>query len=252
MPPGAPHVALRMALQHVHGPPAHLVDVVDLPRGVVEEVDRRLLGQEVVVVGRAAHEGGHADVVADLEPQTLGEEPLGGVLVDRPDHDVAELAGADGLGPQDSLRPGVAPFHPPPPVGGGRLRRRREQPARHSQGDPEAVHRLVDDQGGERLLGDRHVEPAQLGADAVQVVEVVHSHPQRHQPPLGAFDQNELLTAIGGGEATGRRLRQPERLVVGGRLGHVRHADGHRLQTMQAHAALPGSKTWRISPTPWT
>lgn len=51
-------------------PPADVVDVVDLPGGVVQEVHGRLLHQDVVVVGGAPHErrdGGH--LVTDLEAE---------------------------------------------------------------------------------------------------------------------------------------------------------------------------------------
>src|SRR6266571_3534691 len=77
-----PDVPLRMAFQHRRGAPPDLVDVVDLPRGVVQEIHRCLLHQQVVMIRRAPHERGQPrHPVAHLEPQTLGEEPLRRFLI---------------------------------------------------------------------------------------------------------------------------------------------------------------------------
>jgi hypothetical protein len=70
--------------QHGAGAAADLFDVVDLPRGVVQERDGSLLDEHVVVVGRAAHERGKTgDRVADLEAEPLLEERLRELLIGR-------------------------------------------------------------------------------------------------------------------------------------------------------------------------
>ena len=67
-------VPARILLEHGCRTPAEVVDVVDLPGGVVQEVHGRLLHQDVVVVGAAPHErrdGGH--LVTDLEAGLGGD-----------------------------------------------------------------------------------------------------------------------------------------------------------------------------------
>jgi hypothetical protein len=49
-----------VTVEHGGGASADLVDIVDLPRRVMAEVDGGLLREDVVVVGGAAHEGGEA------------------------------------------------------------------------------------------------------------------------------------------------------------------------------------------------
>jgi len=44
-------VAFGVAFKHAGGATTHLVDIVDFPRGVVQEVQWRLLHQDVVMVG---------------------------------------------------------------------------------------------------------------------------------------------------------------------------------------------------------
>lgn len=88
-----PDVALGVGLEHRGRSAPDLVDVIDLPRGVVQERDRCLLNEHVVVVGRTAHERSQTrDGVADLEPDALLKEPLREFLVGRAEDDVAELA----------------------------------------------------------------------------------------------------------------------------------------------------------------
>jgi hypothetical protein len=85
-----------VAFRHRRGAPPDLVDVIDLPRGVVQEVHRCLLHEQIVMIRRAPHERGQAGhPVADLEPQALGEEPLRGLLVKRADDHVPKPARLD-------------------------------------------------------------------------------------------------------------------------------------------------------------
>src|ERR1700761_2324436 len=82
-----------VAFKHRGGTATHLVDVVDFPCGVVQEVQRRLLHQDVVMVGGASHEAGQSGhVIGDFEAQPVSEKPVTGLLVNRADDDMAEFA----------------------------------------------------------------------------------------------------------------------------------------------------------------
>src|SRR6266849_1341835 len=78
VPAQPPDVPLGMVLEHRRRAAADLVDVVDLPGGVMEEANWRLEDEHVVMIGGAAHE--RADVldgVAELEAETLEEKRPG-------------------------------------------------------------------------------------------------------------------------------------------------------------------------------
>jgi hypothetical protein len=68
---------------------ADLVDVGDLPGGVVEERARAHLHGEVVVVLAAAHERAEGGPVAHGEAEAVGEEADRRFVIDRRDRDVA-------------------------------------------------------------------------------------------------------------------------------------------------------------------
>ena len=93
----APVRVVRDGLQHREGTPPDVVHVVpDLPGRVVEEGHGRLQDQNVVVIGRAAHESASAlDMVADLEAEALGEEGSGRLEIGRAEYGVAQLAWSD-------------------------------------------------------------------------------------------------------------------------------------------------------------
>ena len=141
-----PHVPLGVLLEHRHGAASDLVDVLDLPGGVVQEVHRRLLDQDVVVVSGAAHErGDRGDDVADLEPDALGEETLGGCLVGGPDHHVTELAWRNRTFADDAGCPPIRTVDAARPVVG--RRRSRVLGDLRRDGDHGA-------EPGDRFLGD--------------------------------------------------------------------------------------------------
>src|SRR5271166_606763 len=103
VPAEPPDMPRRVFLQHGGGPATHLVDVIDLPGGVMQERHRRLLDQDVVMVGGAAHERGQArHRIADLEPEAASEKLLRELLAGRPEHDVPQLARPDRPLPQDA------------------------------------------------------------------------------------------------------------------------------------------------------
>ncbi len=94
-----------MGLQHRSGPTAHLVDIVDLPRGVVQVGHRRRGEQDIVMVGRTPHERGDAGHgIADLEAQPLNEESLRPLVIGRAEHDVTKFARMHLIVAQDALR----------------------------------------------------------------------------------------------------------------------------------------------------
>src|SRR5216684_1528213 len=91
VPAQPPDVPLGMVLEHRRRAAADLVDIVDLPGGVMQEADRCLEDEDVVMIRRAAHE--RADVldrVAELEAEALEEERPGGGQVGGAQYRVAE------------------------------------------------------------------------------------------------------------------------------------------------------------------
>ena len=81
----------RIGGQHAGRAAAYLINVVDLPGGVVQILRGRGADHEVVVVGGAADElADAADRVADLEPEYPDEQPLAGLDVGAADHDVTK------------------------------------------------------------------------------------------------------------------------------------------------------------------
>src|SRR5207253_10180982 len=71
----SPDVPLWMLLEHRRRAAADLVDVVDLPRSVMQETDRCLQDEHVVMIRGAAHE--RADIldrVAELEAEDVEVE----------------------------------------------------------------------------------------------------------------------------------------------------------------------------------
>ena len=132
------------ALEHRVRAAADVVDVVDLPRGVVQEAHRSTEDQHVVVVGRAAHECARAlDPVAHLEPEAVDEERHAPLRVGAAQHRVPELARAHPVRAAESRRPGVLPFRPARPVVRGGRDTILAQPGRDLDADPGAGRRSV-------------------------------------------------------------------------------------------------------------
>jgi hypothetical protein len=66
-----------VTFKHRHGAPANFIDIINLPRRVMQERHRGWLEQQIVVVGGAPHERGESsDPVADLEPNSVAEKAL--------------------------------------------------------------------------------------------------------------------------------------------------------------------------------
>src|SRR5256714_3802458 len=113
MPAESPDVPLGMLLEHRRRAAADLVDVVDLPGGVMQEADRCLEDEDVVMIGRAAHERANVlDRVAELEAEAFEEERSGDSKVCGAEHRVPELAGLDPLGAQHTRCPGTSRLDP--------------------------------------------------------------------------------------------------------------------------------------------
>ena len=146
------------------------------------------------------------NMVADLEADALGEEPLGGVLVGRADDHVAELARRDRTFADDARVPArwARSIRPGPLYGVGR---------RRLLGDPGAT---ADGSRGTRRSGssatrvspvrlDRQVEAGSWAVDPVEVVGVLGADADLDQAALRRVDEPELLAAVGGGERVARR-----------------------------------------------
>jgi hypothetical protein len=139
----APHVPLWVSLQHGRHTAAHLIDVIDLPGGVVKEAHRRRLHEDVVTVRRAAQESRDAGhVVAGLETEALGEEPARGVFVGRPDHDVSELSWSHRAFAQNPWGAAVGSVGAARSAVRGCRRRGLNEMTHHAHRGPYAGHRL--------------------------------------------------------------------------------------------------------------
>jgi len=177
----------------------------------MQERQRRLLYEHVVVVGGAAHECGQSGHgVADLEPDALLEEALRLFLVGGAEHDVAELAGTDRMLAQDAggSLPGAG-VH-----AGGVVGRGRGGTLGVAPGDLDQHSDLsagVDRAHTPFGALDRHVKHGQRGRDPVQVVRVVGTDAQLQQPAASTVHDAQLFAAVGGGEG-----------VVGGWRGGCR------------------------------
>lgn len=176
-----------VGLEQVLGATADLVDVIDLPGGVVQEGDRSALHEQVVVVGRAAEEGGDAgDLVADLEPDAVGEELPGGVGVGRAEDDVTELAGRDRCRALERRTPGVGPLDVARRV--HRCHRLRHRGDRGADLDDHANvgHRLDRDQPI-HLPGRLDPARGEVRSRPIEVVSVISADHQLDDLLVGAW-----------------------------------------------------------------
>ena len=208
----------------------------DLPGGVVEEVDGRPLDQHVVVVGRAPHERRRVtDLVGHLQPEPVGEEPLGGGLVGGPDHDVAESAGPHRAFAQDPGRAGVRAPDKSRLVIRGFRGRLLDQPPGHRGRDLHAGDRF----GGRHRVagqaGNSDVDAPELAGDAADVVGVVHADFHLQQLPARRRHQAELPAAVGRRQPAVVFAGEPEVLVVAADGLDVWYSDRQRVQVVKRH-----------------
>ena len=211
-----------------------VVDVVDLEGDVVGEGHGSRLDRQVVMDLAAACEGDDAGhLVADLEPEHVGEEPQRRRLVGCAVDDVGEVRRRHGFGGEHALRGNVVALVDAGPV--ERVRRRRGGVG-IGLGD-------LDEQAGDRLgehetrvgrLDDR-AEAAALdpAGDAAEVVRIIGADAEPVERSRPRWHQFELFAAI-----TSRQhavARQTE--VVEERRGrdHVRDAERDRGQAMKGH-----------------
>jgi 3-methylfumaryl-CoA hydratase len=247
--PEPPDMPFGVVLEHRVGTAAHLVDVVHLPGGVVQERDRGAEHEDVVVVGGTAQErAGALDPVADLEAEPVGEERLGGLVVGRADDGVAELARPDPVLAQHA-RCAAGPVHPAGAVVRGGGHGVLARPGGDLQEGADARHPLHR-ADPVRLAVHVDAEPLQSRRGAGQVVGVVHADVQVDQAPGERGHYAELAPAVAGAEPAALFGGEPELGVVGGGLGDVRHAHGDGRQAVQSHSGLPDERMMRIMPTP--
>ena len=220
-----PGVAFGVTFEHPHGAAADFVDIVDLPRRVMEERHWGGLEEQVVVVGGAAHEGGDTgDLVAYLESDPIDEEALRGFGVGSADDDVAELAGTDRSIAPDYGCAIVCSFDPTRPV----VARDRRWILGDPRGDldhhPGAAVDLNCADAGVVALGGDPESGQSVGYD-VQVVGIVDTYEQLDQPAVACFDDVQLLAPVAGREAVSIAGEPELRVVLRGLLD-VRNADG--------------------------
>ena len=101
--PEAPDVSFGMALNKGRCTSPDLVDVVNLPRTVVQEGGRSFEDKQIVVIGGASQECTDvSDVVADLEPDVSSEEVIGDTEIRGRKDDMPKLSRANSLITQDA------------------------------------------------------------------------------------------------------------------------------------------------------
>lgn len=178
------------------------------------------------ISGCRAHAAGGRAVVAPRAPsKSCGdEEPHCGLVVGRPEHEVPELAGTDRVGAQNPGGAVTGALDPPGPVVRGRRDGRLREPRRDLGGDSKPGDRFL---GAQRVVValDRQVKTAHLTGDAVEVIRVVDTDTQLHQPAGGRGHHPQLAAAVPGSKPPVGLSRKAELGVVGDCVGHVRHAD---------------------------
>src|ERR1017187_1331867 len=240
-----PDVAVRVVLEHHVRTPSDLVDVVDLPRGVVQKRHWRGQDEDVVVVDRAAQErAGSLDVVTDLEAEAGDEERLRHLVVGGAEHGVPELAGHHPLGAQHARCSLSGPFVPAGAVVAGGGDRALVGPG----GDFE----VGTGAGGFLYRADAlrlavHVDahPAQVSRSAAEIIGVVDADVHVDQAPGGRRDDAQLTAAVTRPQPAVPFGGQTELLIVGGGLRDVWHAHRDGGQAVQSHRTLL-SAMWSV------
>ncbi len=232
---------------------ADVVDVVALPRVVLQQRDGRLDEGDVVVVGRAAEEGDHPlHRVAQPEPEPGREQRHRGGQVGRADDQVAEAAGRPRALPHGGGA-AVGPHHRSGGVGHHEGRcglGRRGAAGPHLEADP--ARRVDDRQGpvGPRGTGPQALEP---GGDGPQVGLVLAADADRGEPAERAFGHRDGGAPVGPGEPGPGVTGQPELGVEGAQGRRVGHHGVEAEETVQAHGwngPVPATHALRNSPMP--
>ena len=161
--------------------------------------------------------GRHAEAVA--------EERTGDGQVCGAQHGVAELAGLDPLGAQYTRCAGTAPLDPAGAVVGGGAHRCLGDPGGDLDGGPHAG-RLLDRRDGVRSAGGVDPQPPQPVSDPADVLGVVRSDVQLHQPAHRRVHDPQLTAPVARAEPAIAVRDQPELGVVRGGLRDVRNAHG--------------------------
>ena len=253
VPAEPPGVAPRVPRHHGRPRGADRVDVVHLPRAVMQEGERPRLHEHVVVIRRAAHEGGadRGHLVADAEAEPLDEEAARGGCVGRGRHHVRELARPRPLGEATAAveRAFVRTVRPGPFVAScaeafctrrGSTRSVTRTPVAGSVATSEASLRAA-------AMPSLASEAAARPRSSASSTPTVSARSARR----GAADECELLAAVAADEAAGRDLGEPELAVEGARRGERRLGDadldvgqavqGHQLSLAKSAAALSRS-----------
>jgi len=183
----------------------------------------------------SAGSAGVLDLVAELEPEPVGEEPSRDRDVGGADDGVPELAWLDPVGTQQPRSAQTLALVAAGAVVGRRGHRVLHQPRCDLQRRPGAGRRLRRADAVVPPAVNLDAEPGQAGGGAVEVIAVIDTDAQLDEATGRGVHDLELPPAVAGGEPTlGIRL-QPELGVVVSRLGHVRHTHGDRRQTVQSH-----------------
>jgi hypothetical protein len=216
-----------MTFEHPHRSAPHLIDIFDLPGRVVQERNRGILKEEIVMIGRAPEKGGDApNFVAHLEPDAVDEEALRGLGVRSADDDVSQFARLDRTFAQDPRGTIILSVATTGRVGQrDRCRYLWDTREDLDYGSSTTVHLNCPETRCVSL--DRDSESGEPVGDVVNVVGVVSADAQLDQSAAGGFDDAQLFAAIGG-RKSGAVTGQPEFVIVPRGLFDVRHAYGDR------------------------
>ena len=216
---------------------ADLVDVVDLPRRMVEERHGSVDQPDIVVVGAAAKEGDHPGAgVADLESEHVGEEADAGVEVGGGVQHVAELARPSGTLIEDRRSAGsrasrvARRVHRLPVVWLG-LHDARSHRDLGADADNWLSHRNA----AVVVIDHDDVMRSGRATDAGDVVGVVGGESELDQLSVRCLDNPQLVASVGGGEHAVVTFGKAELPVELPRRIDVGHAERHLGKAMHRH-----------------
>jgi hypothetical protein len=228
VPAQSPDMPFRVFLQHGRRAATHLVHVIHFPCGVVQEVQRCLLQQQIVMIGRAAQERGQAgDVVGHLEPEPFCEEVLGGFLIQRAHDHMTEPARPHLVGAFDRRCPPVGAARASRPVGRFLCGRRLHDVGRDRHRNPQCRVRIVYDQFICAAV-EFGADLAEVDRDPVEIVGIFGGDPDLQQSAARCLGDDELIAAFQRGEPAsavqgGSRRGESEVLVVPARRVNIRY-----------------------------
>src|SRR5439155_24159803 len=85
---------------------------------------------------------------------------------------------------------------------------------------------------------DGPIEPREASGNALEVVGIVRADRELDEPPARRAHEDELLAAVGGGEAAVADRDEPELLGVSRRGSDVRNTEASGGEAVECHGSL--------------